>query len=328
MRQLVTLRTIDDIQTIPNADRIDVAIVGGWRVVVKKGEFNVGDEAFYFEIDSWIPRHIAPFLCTGEPKFYEGVEGSLLKTIKLKGQISQGLLLPVDYVEPLYLDNNSSDNLAERLGVVKYEPIVESSGHLPFPSYLNKTDQERIQNIDLPEYKVLYQVTEKLDGSSMTVFNSKEYEESGVCSRNVLFTPDTINDFTQTADKLNILDIIRCHGLSIAIQGELIGPKIQGNSYGLKELDFYIYNIWDINDQEYWSTEQVEDFCDEYDLNHVPVSGSLSIDSDTNIEDLLTYADGYSYLNPSTLREGLVFKSYYTQRSFKVISNKWLLKQK
>ena len=97
VRKLASIRKIDAIDPIPGADAIECASVGGWKVVVKKGEFHPGDLAAYFEIDSWIPTAVAPFLSKGkEPRVYNGVQGERLRTIKLRGQISQGLLLPLD----------------------------------------------------------------------------------------------------------------------------------------------------------------------------------------------------------------------------------------
>ena len=91
---------IDAVDSIPGADAIEVATVGGWKVVVKKGEFSVGDLAVYAEVDSWIPTELAPFLSNGkEPRIYNGVLGERLRTVTLKKQISQGLLLPLKKVE-------------------------------------------------------------------------------------------------------------------------------------------------------------------------------------------------------------------------------------
>ena len=99
MRKLATVRVIDAIRPIPDADAIECAIVGGWTVVVKRGEFAPGDIAVYCEIDSWIPTELAPFLSKGqEPREYEGVKGERLRTIRLRGTTSQGLLLKIEDV--------------------------------------------------------------------------------------------------------------------------------------------------------------------------------------------------------------------------------------
>lgn len=100
MRKMATIRVIDAINPIPDADAIEVATVGGWKVVVKRGEFTVGDLAVYCEIDSWIPTELAPFLSKGkEPRVYEGIKGERLRTVSLRKTVSQGLLLPLKKVE-------------------------------------------------------------------------------------------------------------------------------------------------------------------------------------------------------------------------------------
>lgn len=98
MRKLVTIRKIDNISPIEGADAIECATVGGWSVVVKKGEFQVNQLILYFEIDSWIPTEVAPFLTKPDhfPKEYNGVKGERLRTVKLKKCLSQGLILKID----------------------------------------------------------------------------------------------------------------------------------------------------------------------------------------------------------------------------------------
>lgn len=179
MRKLATIRRIDEIRPIPEADAIECAVVGGWTVVVRKGEFKVGDLAIYIEIDSWVPHTIAPFLSKGhEPREYEGVIGERLKTAKLRGQISQGLLLPVeqeyihdeddvDYEELAFIISkpgklneatgivesstfirvSEGQDVSEFLGIIKWDaPIpAQLAGQVKgnFPGFIRKTDQER-----------------------------------------------------------------------------------------------------------------------------------------------------------------------------------------
>ena len=97
-RKLACVKRIDDLLPIEGADKIEVAVVGGWKVVVKKGDFKKGELAIYLEIDSWVPTEVAPSLTKAgnEPKEYNGVKGERLKSKKLRGIISQGLLLPLD----------------------------------------------------------------------------------------------------------------------------------------------------------------------------------------------------------------------------------------
>ena len=194
MRKLASIRRIDSLTPIDGADKIELATVGGWKVVCQKGLYNEGDLAVYFEIDSWIPHTIAPFLSKGQyPRVFEGVEGERLKTIKLRGQLSQGLLMPLDEA-----CKNIESQLFEGLdvtvplGVLKWEKAVPAQlagvckGN--FPSLIPKTDQERAQNlvkeiVAASEAGIQFEITEKLEGSSMTVYRIKG--EFGVCSRNL-----------------------------------------------------------------------------------------------------------------------------------------------
>jgi len=163
VRKLASIRRIADIQPIEGADAIEVATVDGWKVVVKRGEFSVGDLAVYLEIDSWVPHELAPFLSKGqEPREYNGVKGERLRTIKLRGQVSQGLLLPLRPVFAEWTDENFrkniledeeriGDDLTEALGIQKWEAPIpaqlqgQAAGTFP-TSLIPKTDQERIQN--------------------------------------------------------------------------------------------------------------------------------------------------------------------------------------
>jgi RNA ligase (TIGR02306 family) len=179
-RKLACVKRIDDLLPIEGADKIEVAVVGGWKVVVKKGDFKKGELAVYLEIDSWVPNEVAPFLTKpGQfPKVYNEVEGQRLRTVKLRGQISQGLLLPMSIrgsdglvVGALFTEG---DDVTEFLGVQKWEPPQEfraANAKGIFPYFIPKTDCERVQNLSSQvqqwaEEKVVFQKSEKLDGSN------------------------------------------------------------------------------------------------------------------------------------------------------------------
>ncbi len=157
-RELATVRMIDAIEAIDGADAIEVAIVGGWAVVVKKGEFAAGDLAVYLEIDSWVPTELAPFLSKGQdPREYNGVKGERLRTIKLRGQISQGLLLPMLMLDETTRGGDAvnfceeGSNVTEVLGIQKWEAPANAQlagqARGNFPPLIPKTDQERVQNL-------------------------------------------------------------------------------------------------------------------------------------------------------------------------------------
>jgi RNA ligase (TIGR02306 family) len=324
MRKLATIRKIEAIAPIENADAIECATVGGWRVVVKKGEFQVGQLATYFEIDSWIPEAIAPFLCQ-DRREYQGVVGARLRTVKLRGQISQGLLIPV--ANPNWQEG---DDVTDLLGVQKYEPPVPAqlSGVVrgEFPSRIPKTDQERIQNLGdaLREWagqNLTWEVTEKLDGTSMTAYWLDG--EFGVCSRNLDLMESSDNTFWRIARERDMEAQLRATGLDLALQGEVIGENIQKNPYLLKGQDFYLFDVYDVKLGRHLNASERQAL--NLKLKHVPVLGQQTISSDS-IAALLQQAEGKSVLNPKAEREGLVFKCLERDISFKAISNKFLLK--
>lgn len=343
MRKMATIRRIDAINPIPGADAIEVATVGGWKVVVKKGEFIVGGQAVYCEIDSFIPTEIAPFLTKAghEPKVYEGIVGERLRTVKLRKTLSQGLLLPLNV---LAVQTNSGrylgdweqfdgHDVSERLGIVKYEPPVPAqlAGLVKgnFPSQIPKTDQERVQNLtreitSLPS-SVLFEVTEKLEGSSMTCYLIDGV--FGVCSRNLDLKRDEANSFWKTAIDLDIEAKMRAEGKdNFAVQGELIGNGVQGNIYKLGGLDFRVYDVYDIQAGEYMMPAIRRALVDHMGLKHVPVIGTgVSLKT---VEEIIADADGKSVLNPQQDREGIVFKQIDGGMTFKAISNRYLLGEK
>lgn len=333
-RAMATIRKIDAIDPIEGADQIEVATVGGWKVVVKKGEFEVNSLAVYLEIDSFVPHELAPFLTRGtEPREYNGVKGERLRTVKLRGQISQGLLLPLEptckNIESLLFEDL---DVSVPLNVQKWErPIpAQLAGQVRgnFPALVPKTDQERIQNLSKQFDKFMedtWSVTEKLDGSSCTFYLDDE-DQFHVCSRNLDLKEDENNSFWKTARKYDIEGIMRRNSMQgMAIQGEMIGEGIQGNQYKVV-LDFYVYDMYNTRTGEYILPSQLKAACERLGLNHVPILAEGVTLVGSSIQTILSEAEGKSRLNGSE-REGIVFKSESVHdRSFKAISNKWLLK--
>lgn len=352
MRKLATIRRIDELNPIEGADAIECATVGGWKVVAQKGLYNVGDLAVYFEIDSWIPHELAPFLSKGkEPREFEGVKGERLRTIKLRGQLSQGLLMPIREIEAFKCLNVGDDDsfdrypecdVTEELGILKWEKAIPAQlagvckGN--FPTAIPKTDQERVQNLKKEiEQAVaagqIFEVTEKLEGSSMTCYLIDG--EFGVCSRNLDLKETAENAFWKTAREEGIEEKMRelFGSNNVALQGELIGPGIQGNIYKLSKPEFRVFDIYDTDAGAYLRPEFRRALVARMGLTHVPVltHGVLTLGKNLGVsavDELLLWAEGESVLNDKQEREGIVFKCLDGGMSFKAISNKYLLGEK
>lgn len=357
-RKLASIRRIDEIRPIEGADFIEVAVVGGWTVIVKKDEYKAGDLAAYFEIDGFIPTTIFSFLSNGKaPKEYNGIKGERLRSKKMRGVISQGLLLGLDILDAVgnleggativggdlngkIINIVEGENLTEVLGIQKWEkPIPAQLRGIAkgnFPTHIcPRTDAERVQNLtnriqDWKDRDLKFFVDEKLDGTSFTYVRFKpndETYESHVCSRNLSLEETDGNLYWQIARKYDIINKVETLGLNIAIQGEIIGNNIQGNQYKLNAPELFVFNIYDIDKQGYVNPIRRKELCDQLGLKHVPIiNEEMSIRDFSNIEEMLQFAEGKSIINGSE-REGVVFKCTTDNTlMFKIVSNKWLLR--
>lgn len=338
-RRLATIRTIAELNPIPGADAIECATVDGWNVVVKKGEFAVGDLAVYFEIDSWLPASNPAFaFLMSKSSEYQGVPGTRLRTIRLRGQVSQGLLLPLATFDIHPHIAELVEDLTDVFGILKWErPMSANLGGTArgnFPSFIPKTDQERIQNIYgrvVHHYAdKLFEVSVKLDGSSMTVY--RKDEDVGVCSRNLDLTETEGNSFWKAARDQKLIEAMQAYGLNLAVQGELIGEGIQGNPEGLAGRRMYIFDIYNIDSERYLLPCEraiVVTHLQELgaDVTQVPLVPGIFKPSDfESIGDMLKFAEGKCSIGGKNEREGLVWKELNSDFSFKTISNKFLLK--
>jgi len=334
-RKLASVVKIVDIQPIPGADAIVVATVKGWKVVVKVNEYKVGDLAVYYEIDSFLPiRPQFEFLRKSSYKRMASSEGFRLKTIRLRGQISQGLLTPI----PEGISNpREGDDLTEALDIVKYEPPIPAqlAGKIKgtFPSFIPKTDEIRIQNFESevgfsPVGERAY-VTEKLDGTSFTCyFNNGVF---GVCGRNWELSETSDNSLWRMANVLQLKEKMTKHGKNIALQGELVGAGINGNLYELSDHKLYFFTGYDIDKGRRMFFDELEWVLFGLDLQMVPVLEKYGfvIPNESNIVDyMLKYAEGKSVLNMEVDREGVVVRGLEREFSFKAISNTYLLGSK
>jgi len=333
MRQLVTIRTVKELVEIANADRIELAKIDGWQCVVKKGEFKIGDKALYFEIDSILPDDDERFAFLEQHKFR-------IKTTRFRGSLSQGLLMPLSILtaeEEWRI--RRGDTPVDVLRVQKYEPPVPIQGKQKgnFPNFVRKTDQERIQNI--PEILTnghftsrKWEITEKLDGSSVSFFHYNDQyisvPQTGACSRNWEMELNDDNVYAKLFKQYDLGDKLLRLSKNIAIQGEMIGPKIQGNKYKRGQQEFYVFDIFDIDEQRYLNPDERWKITEKLELNHVPLIQHCTTFLSITLDELLSMAENKSQLY-DTQREGVVFKSWAQEnglKSFKVISNKFLLK--
>lgn len=336
MRKLARIERVEETRPIEGADKIEHARVKGWWVVVKKDEFKVGDLAVYFEIDGLLP--LIPqfeFLSKGsKPKKSlidngKEVEGYRLKTIRLRGCISQGLLLPCSQFPEIPQDMMSEGtDLTELIGVHKFDPPLDISisGEAKgvVPGIIPKADEERVQNcVDLLEkYRgQRFAVTSKIDGTSAVFYR---YDgEFGSCGHNIEFKDTPKNAFWRLAHQYGLPEKFPD---GYAFEGEVAGEKIQKNRLKLKGIDFFGFYVIDLKTGNYLRLDDMLHFAKDLGLKTVPVIDDNFI-LDHTVEQLLKLAERESPLSPGHLQEGSVYRLYDSDEkiSFKAISNKYLL---
>lgn len=385
-RKMASIQEIDSLSPIENSDFLEIAMMKnlGWKVVVKKGEFKPGDKVVYFEIDSAIDvKSLPPVLeflkDKGTKKLFTGRtpdtsafsgEYVRIKTIKLRGQVSQGLIIPTnspnESVAPVGTDLTNFfqvevwDRLVEwyadrsQLGT---RAQMHSAGD--FPSDVPKTDEIRVQTAyadlvkDPANVEAEWEVTEKNDGSSCTLFYRPQLwpdDPMRISSRRFLLKDDGFSDEWFAAfkkigwDKIKSrLEGIYKYGLNadwddcgprlhynggheLAIQGEMVGPKFNGDRDKHAENHFRVFRIFDITDQKFLEPAFRYEICCQVGLEHVKVIETCQIFKKLhNVDEFIAYADGVT--DNGNPREGVVFKRVDDGSiSFKSVSNKYLLK--
>jgi len=334
-RKLASIQTILSLSPIVGADAILLAKVLGWELVVKKTEFQVGDRCVYFEIDSVLPIAQWNDHLRKEPN-----KPLRIKTIRLRGALSQGLAMPMSIIPTE--EYEVGQDVTELVGITKYEPVVPA--HLSgmakgnFPAFLHKTDETRLQSeprvLDEAISKGLVLVgTLKMDGTSFTAY--RRDDEFGVCSRNLDLKETEGNVHWRMARKLKLEEILRSEPRNLCIQGEMAGPGIQGNRMGLKEIDLYLFNLFDIDTSKYVGYNELVEFGKKHNIKVVPIVGQkdFGFGETTTVGKMLEVAAALNYDN-NTPAEGIVWRcacETYSEvlkgrMSFKTISSRFLLK--
>jgi RNA ligase (TIGR02306 family) len=327
-RRLVSIQTIDAIDPIAGADNIMQARVMGWTVVVKKGEFAVGDPCVFFEIDSVLPAG---------PAWAEFMRprGFRVRTLKLRGVLSQGLALPIAILDGQ--DAPRDVDLRERLGVTKFEAVLPDTRELAgaFPARVPKTDEIRLQSalgvLDEIRGKEFY-VSTKCDGTSATYVRDGQ-DGFAACSRNWALRRGD-NHVWRLAERYQLEDRLP---VDLAIQAEVCGPGIQKNRLGLPAVDLFVFNVYDLRAAKFLALDELLAFCAERELPTVPiervVKGDEALRYDHSLAAWLEAARGL-YAGTKQRKEGIVVRPLIEQASvalggrlsFKVINNDFLLK--
>ena len=337
-RKMATVRTIDSIDPIEGADKIEAARLGGWQVVVGKDEFSAGEEVVYFEIDSALPLDDQRFahLSARGSRIVDDKPVHVLKTIRLRGVYSQGLIMKLsDFEYEASISEFGDIPLDEVLGIDKYEPPVPASigGQISggFIDGIPKTDAQRVQNLSEKQYAQIldggrWVATEKIDGTSGTFYNDPE-KGIRAASRNWELARSEDQVHWKMIDKYDLSSVIP---EGWVIQAEVAGPGIQKNPLALKEVSLFVFRVLD---EERRDVPRIL-WPEEIKALAAPVYEDLVLPA--SVEEAVEQVNGIkSLVSPGRLTEGVVYWdvdgrefSFLGRPGFKVISNKFLARQK
>ena len=333
MRSLVTIQKVAAIDAIPDSDFLEAARIMGWQCVVKKGEVKVGELGVYFEVDSFLPLE-PRYEFLRASSYRENVDNGIgfrIRTAKMRGQLSQGLFLPLAQFPELEGCSEGED-VTEKLNVKQwYIPAIAGTGGTMLgdrPQGVPSSDEVRIQSAQELLEKLNgrpYYITTKMDGTSGTVYYIDG--KIGCCSRNKEIQDDKEALYWMPVYRHDLKDKLPEYGKSIVLIGEICGPGIQKNFLRLPAAEWYVFDVLDWDTHSYFPYDKACEICASLGLSVVPLEERGESFS-YSLETLLEKAKG-KY--PSGLdKEGIVVRDAMSPKaiSFKVLNNDFLLKEK
>lgn len=321
---VVEVRKIREIRAHSNADLLEIGEVEGlaYQFVVGKGLYKAGDEVVYFPIDSVLSQELVA--CLGTGKFMAGAEKNRFKTVRLRQEISQGYVAPTQIIKDFLKVETLPENLTEALGVVKYEPpeiVVKGANLLHLPENVSIYDIENVErhpNVVERLFQVPCFITEKAEGSHFSCTADPEAKVH-VCQRKheIECLPDfEEHTWWKVARKEGILDLVleiqakRFPGHTVTLRGEMLGHGVQGNYYGFSKHTIKLFEM-EVDGRPVDADVFIESVggMEAFEKIGVPVLFYNGMLNDfLNGKTIQEASNGYSKMNPTKLREGIVIK--------------------
>jgi RNA ligase (TIGR02306 family) len=314
--KLATIEKVLSKTNIEGADRIELITVLGWNVITKKNEFNIGDLCVYIPIDTTINPEKEYFSFLKDTK--NPTARVRINTKKLKGVYSQGLVLPISVLKyPSEKILVEGEDVSEIIDVQKYEKenIIVQQGcgtkFELFPTHIiSITDEDNLKSVHkcLEEFynKEIY-ITLKMDGSSMTII--KNFDNFTVCSRRLILDEGSV--MYQYITNKGLKEKIINYNKNLAIQGEFCGPKVNGNQMQLKNYEYYVFNIKDLDTNKYLGYEDIVLICSDLDIKTVPLLQRFVCDNSFTLQKFQDIANQVVYntpMNKKVVGEGIVIR--------------------
>lgn len=331
--KVATIEKIIDVIPHPNADKMSIAKVNGWQVCIKKDEYKPGDLCIFVAVDS-VLEDKPPYEFLRNKNFR-------IRTCRLRGELSCGIAFPLSLLKEFGYDMTIYDDafigfdVSDLIYAKHYEkplsPQLAGCAKGNFPSFLKKTDSERIQSYPkmLEEFgdKTVY-FSLKYDGTSFSTYTNKN--DIGVCSRNLDLKEDESNVYWKMFHRYKFKEIFNRINKNICVQSEIYGNSIQNNPLKINDIQIAVFDVYDIDTKKYYNYSELKNFCEKYNLPMVDILYEGTLQTFT-IEKLVEYSDSLKYPtgNPA---EGFVCRPILEQYSniikgrmaFKVISNNYM----
>lgn len=365
-RDLASILKINKLTEIPNYDKIELATVENWEVIVQKGQFKVNDLCVYIEYDTILP--VKPEFEFLRSRCYNKLyDGFRIRNMKMAGVYSQGIVFPLSILPENVIsvkDSLEGFNVANILNIKRYAPedleekqITTNKLHKFFMKYkcyrrfigkyfqykkgypekIKESDEKNAQKVF--DYLIvkkpdeIYYETEKLEGQAAT-FSMQSKRFLGFKIKNYSIYSHTTkrkvgdnSNWDKISKLYNIKEILKRFKENYTIQGEIIGEGIQKNIYNIEGLDFYVYKVINSNTGIALNFKELKTFCEKVNLKIVPVlNENVKLTNFANAKEAVDYSNGQSILY-SGLREGVVWRSVNDQElSFKIKSPEYDIK--
>lgn len=364
-RKIAMVKRIDKITPIENADRLELAHVGGWQSVVVKGDFEPRDLCVFVEPDAFLPaddERYESFARRGTKEMTindKVVVGHVLRTSRLRGVWSQGVCFKPEEVMPSGIPHRRYAEMCdEKIDVGSLINVCEYVSGIPMSAdfvgkYDNfvapRTDAERVQNVDTGTFDMLkkadYYTSVKVDGTSITLVVDPRDDEFKIFSHNNQFNLERgIGKVAYETAKRQGLDIFCAENPGVTLQAELCGPKIGGNRLRLKDYRLFVFSMWDITSKRYLNpydtynhfvSESLTPLLDWLDLDDYELPDNLldwvddlrgCVTKDALDEGIVVHVMGQGFLSDHDWFE--LCNALGPTHQMKAVSRKYLAKEK
>ena len=346
MRDLAKIAKIQKIEPIADYDKVELATVENYPVIVKKGEFKADDLCVFIGYDTLLPlKKEFEFLKKNSySKLYNMYR---IRNMKMCGVYSSGIIFPLS-VLPEGTKVKEDLDVTDLLGVKKYDPeeakelinpnqkqvkhcalyyvlakykwfrklFLKRGYSVSYPESVKKSDETNIEkafnNLKNNHLVAKYYKTEKMEGQAGTWLLIGKKRRYCVYSHNTARTPKGNGNWEKVGREYDLEKILRSEKRNYAIQGEVCGPNIQGNIYGFSRLFLFVYKVTDVETGEALNFHELYDFCNRHCLTMVPILAS-DVDLPDTVDEVLKDCEGYSMFGTNVLREGIVWRSMTSQ---------------